>query len=116
MIYVPNRNLVVCVLYLVLGLGLKLFAYTVDSDYQSLFIALVDIEILLGVCYLFFNIIANAFFYAVTDIMCEKSISYEVSSDILMEFKAKYYKYLKRLDNMLLFISGILTGCLLLLF
>ena len=116
MIYVPNRNLVICVLYLVWGLGLKLFACTVNSDYRSLLIVLADIEILLGVCYLFFNIIANSFFYAVTDIMCEKSISYEVSSDILMEFKAKYYKYLKRLDNMLLFISGILTGCLLLLF
>lgn len=109
MIYVPNRNLVICVLYLVWGLGLKLFAYTVNSDYRFL-IALADIEILLGVCYLFFNIIANAFFYAVTDIMCEKSVSYEVSSDILMEFKAKYYKYLKRLDNILLFINGALTG------
>ena len=109
-IYVPNKNLARSILYQVWALCLKLGAYTLEGNFQDILVILTDITVMLGVCYLLFNVIANAFFDAVTDIMCEKSVSYEVSSDILMEFKEKYYKYLKRLDNMLLFINGALTG------
>lgn len=108
-IYVPNKNLARSILYQVWALCLKLGAYTLEGNFQDILVILTDITIMLGVCYLLFNVIANAFFDAVTEIMSERSVSYVVSSDILNSFKLRYYKYIRRVGNVTFCINLIAT-------
>ena len=108
-IYVPNKNLALGILYQIWALCLKLGAYTLEGNFQDILVILTDITVMLGVCYLLFNVIANAFFDAVIEIVYERSVSYVVSSDILNSFKLRYYKYIRRVGNVTFCINLIAT-------
>lgn len=114
-IYVSNKNLALSILYQIWALCLKLSAYTLEGSFQYILVILTDITVMLGVCYLLFNVIANAFFDAVIEVMCERSVSYVVSSDILNSFKLRYYKYIRRVGN-ITFCINLITTLLLCLF